>query len=128
MIGSSRSVSIWTMAIIAVLFGLVTIIVGGQVLFGDSQYRQAAGNYVLYVVWFNFVAGFCYLIAGVGIFARQAWAVWLSLAIAVATCIVFGIFGLHIYNGGLYELRTVAAMSLRSVLWFLIFAFSYRQL
>ncbi len=80
------------------------------------------------MVWFNFLAGFVYLVAGAGIWLRQRWAVWLSLFIVIAIIIVFAFFGLHILEGGEYETRTVAAMSLRSLVWISIFTFYYREL
>ena len=128
LIKSDKTIVVWILTVIAVLFGLLTIKSGGQVLFGDSSYQKAAGNYVLFVVWFNFLAGFVYLVAGAGIWLRQRWAVWLSLFIVIATIIVFAFFGLHILEGGEYETRTVAAMSLRSLVWTSIFIFSYREL
>ena len=128
LINSDKTVAIWLVTAIAIVFGLLTIKSGGQVLFGGSLYQKAAGNYVLFVVWLNFLAGFSYLVAGVGIWMRLRWAVWLSLFIAIATLIVFSILGMHILNGGAYETRTVAAMSLRSIVWLSIFVFSYRKL
>ena len=125
---SGKSIVIWILSSIAVLFGVLTIKSGGQVLFGGSLSQQSAGNYLLFVVWFNFLAGFVYLMAGAGIWMRQGWAVWLSLIIAVATIIVFAVFGIHIFNGGEYETRTVGAMSLRFIVWILIFIFSYREI
>jgi uncharacterized membrane protein (DUF2068 family) len=80
------------------------------------------------VVWFNFLAGFVYLVAGAGIWMRKHWAVWLSLLIFIATIIIFAIFGLHILRGGEYDTRTVAAMSLRSLVWISIYLFFYREL
>lgn len=114
--------------VLAFLFGLLTIKSGGQVLFGDEAYRVAAGNYVPFVLWFNFMAGFVYLIAGVGIALSKQWAVWPSLLIAASTLLVFVVFGLHIFTDGAYETRTVAAMTLRSTVWTVIFALAYRQL
>ena len=128
LINSDKTIAIWIVTAIAIVFGLLTIKSGGQVLFGGSIYQKAAGNYVLFVVWFNFLAGFIYLVAGVGLWMRLRWAVWLSLLIAIATIIVFSILGMHILNGGGYERRTVAAMSLRSIVWISIFVFSYRKL
>lgn len=116
------------MAAVAVLFGILTIKSGGQVLFGDETYRVAAGHYVPFVLWFNFMAGFAYLIAGVGIALSKQWSVWLSLLIAASTLLVFAALGLHIYADGAYETRTVAAMTLRSTVWVVIFALSCRQL
>jgi hypothetical protein len=113
---------------VAVLFGLLTIKSGGQVLFGDAVYREAAGNYVPFVLWFNFMAGFVYLIAGIGIAFYQRWSVWLSLLITISTLLVFAAFGLHILADGAYETRTVAAMTLRSTVWTVIFFLSYQLL
>ncbi len=128
LIKPDKTIVIWMLTVIAVLFGLLTIKVGGQVLFGGSSYQEAAGNYVPFVLWFNFLAGFVYVLAGASIWMRQRWAVWLSLLIAIATIIVFSFLGLHVLKGGEYETRTVAAMSLRSLVWTSIFIFSYREL
>ncbi|MFA5507857.1 MAG: hypothetical protein WC314_12755 [Vulcanimicrobiota bacterium] len=100
----------------AILFGLVTIKQGGSVLFLEAA-RLAAGNIVPFVLWFNFIAGFFYVTAGVGIWSRRTWAAPLAAAIAALTVLVFLAFGLHIFTDGLYETRTVAAMTLRSCVW-----------
>jgi len=55
-------------AVVAVAFGIVTIIVGGKTLFGGPAERAAAGNIVPFVLWFNFIAGFAYVVAGCGVF------------------------------------------------------------
>ena len=56
---------------IAILFGLLTIKVGGTVLFGDDAARAAAGKYIPFVLAFNFAAGFFYVIAGAGLLAMR---------------------------------------------------------
>ena len=40
--------------------------------------------------------------------------------IAAATLVVFAGFAAHVYQGGLYEMRTVVAMTVRSAVWILI--------
>ncbi|WP_425478346.1 hypothetical protein [Stenotrophomonas pictorum] len=52
--------AIWmrVVSLIAIGFGLMTIWEGGAVLFVDGAARQAAGHYVPFVLWFNFLAGF----------------------------------------------------------------------
>jgi len=125
---SDRSIGIWIVTGIAVVFGLLTIKSGGSVLFVDGIAREDAGNYVPFVLWFNFLAGFVYLIAGGGLWMQKHWAVWISIFIVVATIIVFALFGLHILNEGMYEVRTVVAMSLRTVVWALIAMFTYRKI
>jgi len=125
---SDRSIGIWIITAIAVVFGLLTIKSGGAVLFVDGIFREQAGNYVPLVVWFNFLAGFVYLIAGGGLWLKKHWAVWMSIFIVTATLVVFAIFGIHILKGGMYEVRTIVAMSLRIVVWSLIAMFAYRKI
>ena len=125
---SDRPIGIWIVTVIAIVFGLLTIKAGGSVLFADSTFREAAGNYVPFVVWFNFLAGFAYLIAGGGLWMQKHWAVWISIFIIVATLVVFAILGIHILKGEVYEVRTIAAMSFRTIVWALIAMFAYRQI
>ena len=125
---SDRSIGIWIITVIAVVFGLFTIKSGGSVIFVDGTAREDAGNYVPFVLWFNFLAGFVYLLAGAGLFMKKQWAAWASIFIVVATIVVFLLFGLHILNEGAYETRTAVAMSLRTVVWVLIAMVAYRNI
>jgi hypothetical protein len=111
---------------VAVLFGAATVASGGSVLFGSGA--AAAGNYVPFVVWFNFLAGFFYVAAGVGLWRRRPWAAWLAVALAALTALVFAAFGWHVASGGAYEARTVAAMTLRTLVWTAIAALAIRLL
>ncbi|TAM43970.1 MAG: hypothetical protein EPN55_12100 [Gammaproteobacteria bacterium] len=115
-------------ALVAVAFGLLTIKEGGMTLSGDAAAVTAAGHYVPFVLWFNFVAGFAYVIAGAGLWMKRRWAVWLAVAIAAATALTFAAFGVHVYSGGPYEQRTVIAMSLRTLTWMVIAAIAWRGL
>jgi hypothetical protein len=122
------SIPTWAISLLAVAFGLLTIKEGGTILFGDEAARAAAGNYVPFVLWFNFLAGFAYVIAGAGLWLMQRWAVWLAIAIAVASAFTFAAFGAHVYSGGAFEPRTVIAMSLRTLVWVTIAAIAWRGL
>ena len=102
-------------ALVAVVFGVATIGAGGSVLFGNGA--QAAGNVVGFVLWFNFLAGFVYVAAGAGLWLRRRWSAQLAFAIAAATVLVFAALGIHVADGGAFEMRTVWAMTLRSVVW-----------
>lgn len=108
-------------AIIAFIFGVATLYSGGEVIFLDGAGRARAGDYIGFIVWFNFIAGFVYIVASYGIYGNKKWAIYLPLIIFVSTIIVFVALGIHIYLGGAYELRTVGAMTLRSLVW-LVFA------
>ena len=118
-----RSIWIWPISIVVFVFGVLTIKSGGSVIFFDGPARLAAGHYVNFVVWFNFIAGFFYIVAGVGFFLNKQWTTILAISIAAATLLVFVAFGIHILMGGRYEMRTVIAMSLRSTIW-ISFAFA----
>ncbi|NQU59250.1 MAG: hypothetical protein HQ513_18630 [Rhodospirillales bacterium] len=114
------------LAIFVGIFGLLTLKSGGEILFVDGTGREAAGNYVLFIVWFNFLAGFAYLAGAFGLALWRPWIEQLALAVAVLTILFFIAFGIHILMGGAYEIRTVGAMALRSFVWLGV-AFSVRK-
>lgn len=114
-------------SLFAAAFGLMTIKEGGAVLLGNEVALAAAGNYVPFVLWFNFVAGFAYVAAGVGLWMQTRWAALLAIALAVATTLILVAFGVHVYSGGAYENRTVIALSMRTLIWLAISAFAWRR-
>lgn len=121
-----RGITVWLIALVAVGFGFMTLKGGGAVLFGDEAARIAAGNYVPLLLWFNFLSGFVYIAAGVGLWLQQRWAVRLSMVLAAAIALALVAFGLYILSGGAYEQRTVIAMSARLGVWVVIAAVVFR--
>jgi hypothetical protein len=113
-------------AVVAVVFGIATIRAGGSVLFGDGA--QAAGHVVGFVLWFNLLAGFAYVAAGAGLWLQRYWSAQLALAIAAATVLVFAALGIHVATGGAFEMRTVWAMTLRSVVWILLAILAFKSI
>lgn len=104
-------------AIVAGVFGIMTIFSGGSVLFGPSEAREAAGNYVGLVLWFNFLAGWFYVLAAIGLWLGRYWAVRLAALIAIATSLIaLGFLGM-VLSGSAYEMRTVLALTLRISVW-----------
>ena len=124
---STRSRWLGALAVIAAVFGMLTLLSGGRTLF-NAEAQQQAGQYVAFVLWFNFLAGLAYVVAGVGLWFRRRWSIWLAFAIAAATLFVFATFGLWIWRGGSYEMRTVAAMALRTLTWLIVFWVAYIKL
>lgn len=122
-----RTLGIWFFSFLAFGFGLLTLKSGGSVLFIDGEARQAAGHYVPFVLWFNFSAGFVYLIVAIALWFMRPLAAWLSALLAGTTLIVFIFLGLYILNGGEFEMRTVVAMTLRSVVWISIAVFTWHR-
>lgn len=124
-----HALSSWTLkglALAAVVFGLVTIVSGGRALFGNAEIRAAMGHTVPFVLWFNFLAGFLYVLAGAGLLWGKRWAAHLSLLLAISTLAIFAAFGVHVFGGGAYETRTLGAMSLRSLFWVAVAGVSFR--
>ena len=119
---------IWVnvISVITILFGMATIKEGGSVLFTEEG-RIAAGNFVPFVLWFNFIAGFFYIITGILFYRIESCSKQLSTIIASASILVFIMLGIHIFNGSAYEVRTIIAMTLRSTLWIIISIIAYRS-
>ena len=117
---NARPMMITVLAIIAVVFGALTLYSGGRNLFNDAVIAQA-GNTIGFVLWFNFLAGFAYIFAGYLLWQWKLCGVRLSAVIAGATVLVFLAMGIYVIQfGGLYSGKTVAAMVLRSSVWLLI--------
>ena len=107
-------------AIAVIAFGVLTIVSGGSALFGGAARRTAVGDAVPLVLWFNFLSGFVYVLAGAGLFLWRRWGARLSALLAVAIAVVFAAFGWHVAGGGAFEMRTVVAMILRGGVWIAI--------
>ena len=93
-----------------------------------TEDRAAVGDAVPFVLWYNFLAGFAYVVAGIGLFLRHRPAVWVSMGILVITALVFLAFGAHVLQGNAYEMRTVGAMILRTGVWLVISAVAWMQI
>ncbi len=125
---TQRPISILICSLVGIVFGLATIKSGGSVIFIDGSFRKSVGNYISFIVWFNFLFGFVYLAASAGLWYQKRWAVWVSLLIASATLIAFGVLIIYIVSGGLYELRTIYAMIFRFTVWLLISIVAYTKI
>jgi len=126
-----QSSSIWPLRVaagVAVIFGLLTVVSGGRALFGGPAAVAAVGDAVPFVLWFNFLSGFVYVLAGLGLALGRRWAVMLSAGLAATIAAVFALFGLYIFQGAAFEMRTVGAMGLRLVVWVAIAAVAARHI
>ena len=115
------------LAAVAVVFGALTVFSGWQGLFGDAATRAALGHTVGFVLWFNFLAGFAYVAAGLGLWRGERWGLILATALALGTALVAAAFGLHVLGGGAFEMRTVGALALRFGFWAVVAAVGWRS-
>jgi len=94
---SSSSWPLRVAAGVAIVFGLLTIVSGGRALFGGPAAEAAVGDAIPFVLWFNFLSGFVYVLAGIGIALGRRWPVMLSIGLAAAIAAVFALFGIYVF-------------------------------
>lgn len=112
----------WTrpVAVVAALFGALTVFSGSMVLFGPEAAQRAAGAAVPFVVKFNTSAGFAYLIGAAALWRNHPAARGIALAIGVATLLVLAGFAVTALTGAPTELRTAIALPFRAAFWLVI--------
>lgn len=111
--------------VVLTAFGLLTLFLSSSVICDWFGIREKEGNYVLFVVWANFISSIIYLLAAYGIMQLKKWSTWLlgiSLVVLVAAFIGLK---MHISNGGIYELKTVNAMIFRMTITIIFIVASY---
>ena len=115
----------YILAIVLTGFGLLTLFLSTSVIFDLFNVREREGNYVLFIVWSNFISSIIYLFAAYGILKRKKWTT--LLLVASIGILVTAFIGLkfHINAGGIYETKTVSAMIFRIGLTVLFTISSY---
>lgn len=114
-------------AVIITLFGLLTLFLSSSVIFDWFGIRAKEGNYVLFVVWANFISSLLYLAAAIGLLKLKKWTTQLLGASVIILVAAFIGLLLHINSGGIYETKTIGAMVFRTSLT-LIFTISSHYL
>ncbi len=104
----------------AAVFGVMTVVSGGTVLFGGDQLSRLAGNVVSFVLWFNFLASFAYVTTGIGLWFARGWARWMAIAILIGTAVVLCAFLVYVSQGGPHETRTLVALIFRTGFWAIV--------
>lgn len=115
-------------AIIAALlaaFGLLTLFLSTSLIFDLFGVRASQGDYVFFVVLANFISSIIYIFAAYGLLKTKKWAIQLLTFSVIVLMIAFvGLF-IHIIAGGLYETKTIGALTFRIIvtLGFIALAF-----
>ncbi len=110
------------------LFGLLTLFLSTSVIFDLFGIREKEGDYVLFIVWANFISSILYLIAAVTWIKKMKIT---STLLGTSTAILaLGFVGLliHINAGGLHETKTIGAMVFRTLLTLILTIISYKIL
>lgn len=108
-------------AAVLLFFGAITLFLSSSVIFDLFGIRAKEGNYVLFVVWANFISSIIYLFAGYGLLKTKKWTAPILFASVFILAVAFVGLLIHINNGGIYETKTIGAMIFRTTLT-LVFA------
>lgn len=107
------------------VFGILTLFLSTSVIFDLFNIRAREGNYVLFVVWSNFISSILYLFASYGLLKSKKWtATLLGISTVVLTVAFIGL-KIHANFGGLYETKTIGAMVFRISVSFIFTLLSY---
>ena len=106
-------------------FGLLTLFLSTSIIFDWFGIRAKEGNYVLFVVWANFICSLLYLLAAYGFIKAKKWTFLLLGLAAIVLIITFVIFKIYIYSGGIYETKTVEALIFRLIVTLIFVIFAY---
>lgn len=106
-------------------FGLLTLFLSASIIFDLFEIRIREGNYVLFIVWANFICSFLYFLAAYGFRRSKKWTT--KLLISSVLILIIALIGLmiHIYSGGLYETKTIGAMIFRTSITIIFTLISY---
>lgn len=100
-------------AIILAGFGLLTLFLSTSVIFDLFGIREKEGNYVLFIVWSNFISSILYLAAAYGFVKKRKWTFsLLGTSILILLAAYIGL-RFHASSGGIYEIKTMGAMVFR---------------
>lgn len=111
----------YSLATVLAAFALLTLFLSSSIIFDWFGIRVREGNYVLFIVWTNFVVSLMYLIAVYGFLKNKKWTAKILGGSALFLFIAFLGLQIHINTGGIYETKTVEAMIFRTSIT-LIFA------
>lgn len=108
-----KKILLYSSATVLAAFGLLTLFLSTSVIFDLFGISAREGNYVLFIVWANFLGSILYLIAAYGFMRVKKWTIKpLGISAIVLLAAFIGLF-IHINSGGIYETKTIGAMLFR---------------
>lgn len=117
----NRKILSYVLAALLAVFGLSTLFMSTSIFLDLFNVREQEGNYVLLVVWANWLCSVLYLAAVYGFIKRKKWTLPLLLISTVILLLASIGLLIHINYGGLYETKTPFALVFRAVVT-LVFA------
>ncbi len=105
------------MAGVAILFGVVTIFVGGRVLLGSDPGYEVFRPLLVY----NTAMGLAYVAAGIAVWRNVRAGRNAAVAIFVLNLLVLVAILVIYRSGGAVAVESLRAMTLRTVVWLALF-------
>ena len=115
----------YLIALLLATFGLLTMFLSASVIFDLFGIRAKEGNYVLFIVWANFISSIIYLVASYGFIKNKNWTSTILGISALILVNAFIGFIIYINADGVYETKTIGAMIFRIVVTIIFVAFAY---
>lgn len=110
-----KKTMLYSIAIVVAAFGLLTLFLSSSVIFDLFGIRAKEGNYVLFIIWANFLSSILYLIAAYGFVKDNNWTIKpLGISTLVLLVAFIGLL-IHVNSGGIYETKTIGAMLFRLI-------------
>ena len=112
--------------ILILVFGLMTLFLSTSIFLDLFDVRAKEGNYVLFIVWANFVTSIFYLFAVYGFIKNKSWTTKLLGITTIILLVAFVGLLIYINSGGIYETKTIGAMVFRIALTSMFTIVSYK--
>lgn len=116
---------LYIIAILLAAFGLLTLFLSSSVIFDLFGIRAREGNYVLFIVWANFLSSILYLIAAYGFIKGKRWTIKPLGIASIVLLVAFTGLLIHVNAGGIYETKTIGAMAFRITITIVFAAFAF---
>jgi len=97
-------------------FGLLTLYLSGSVIFDLFGMREKQGNYVLFVIWINFICSFIYIASAYGFVKAKPWTTKILTSALILLVMTFVAFVIYVNNGGIHKNDTFGALVFRSTI------------
>lgn len=120
-----KKLILYSIAFLLAAFGLLTLFLSASVIFDLFGIRAKEGNYVLFIVWTNFISSIIYLIASYGIIKSKKWATTILGISVLILIIAFISFIIYINADGIHETKTIGAMIFRIIITLFFVALAY---
>jgi hypothetical protein len=111
---------------ILAFFGSTSFVLTSSLLLNLFKIREIAGNYVLIIVWANFIVSIFYLVVAFEYVKIKKWSGLLLTVSAIILIMAFLGLKVHINSGGKFEFRIINIMYFRIYLTLILSALAYR--